>query len=571
MAAQVTGDLEGPKRLNSVELDENTSPDIIDGGIERDQPFTVFGNDVPKIDEEPPNEITFEKEGSFSVVRRKMSRVVRNVTIEPVLLFLSFVGSMDGVSMGQVMIDKSCVNDFDFPNGTCDLGVLTDGNHSAENNAVQNEISQFKVYQSIVSHVFPIICSFYLGSWSDTFGRKWLLYLYFFANVVEGSMMLLNVYFLEWPKEYLLFSVNLPTALVGGHLAFYMGVNAFISDISPPHQRSFRMAMVSLAGRVGSPAGTKMGTWLYARGGYVCVFGATLLGRLAGAIFLVIRLEMFNWTPKIQDDAPEVNPIKRKTFSLMHIKDSISTATKKRDNNKRFYLLMYFTVFMFIIVSFFGEHVMSYNYVRTRYGWEVADYGDYYSIASLVDIVGQMILIPLLGYMQITDSIIAPVIISTIVIRHIIKGFAVEPWMLYVASGVDLMGGYSMSACRSLISQCVTSHELGKIFALVSSVESLVPIAIEQAYATVWKATGDLGDPWIGTCYFISACLTSVGLVLSIIAVCRLKGKNISDLDSTKEIKPSYRKREELGKQTSTEKNEMENKKPELNNVHEDD
>ncbi len=36
-----------------------------------------------------------------------------------------------------------------------------------------------QVYESIVDHLFPIICSFFMGSWSDTFGRKLLLYIYF--------------------------------------------------------------------------------------------------------------------------------------------------------------------------------------------------------------------------------------------------------------------------------------------------------------------------------------------------------------------------------------------------------
>lgn len=28
--------------------------------------------------------------------------------------------------------------------------------------------------------------------------------------MIEGSMLLLNAYFIDWPKEYMLFSVNLP-------------------------------------------------------------------------------------------------------------------------------------------------------------------------------------------------------------------------------------------------------------------------------------------------------------------------------------------------------------------------
>jgi hypothetical protein len=40
-----------------------------------------------------------------------------------------------------------------------------------------------------VDHLFPIICSFFLGSWSDTFGRKLLLYIYFvFRGITDDDM-----------------------------------------------------------------------------------------------------------------------------------------------------------------------------------------------------------------------------------------------------------------------------------------------------------------------------------------------------------------------------------------------
>ena len=52
--------------------------------------------------------------------------------------------------------------------------------------------------------------------------------------------LILNSYFMSWPKEYLLFSVNLPVAISGGHISFSMGIASFITDISSPEQRTFR-------------------------------------------------------------------------------------------------------------------------------------------------------------------------------------------------------------------------------------------------------------------------------------------------------------------------------------------
>jgi MFS family permease len=168
-----------------------------------------------------------------------------------------------------------------------------------------------------VNHLFPIICSFFLGSWSDTFGRKWLLYLYFVIRMVEGSAMLLNAHFMAWPKEFLLFSVNLPVALSGGYITFSMGVAAFITEISTPEQRTFRLAMIHFVSSLGSPLGTKVtipvrvqcapsnhiltsstqiGAWLWEAAGdqkYMWVFGAGLAGKAITLVLLITRLEMF--------------------------------------------------------------------------------------------------------------------------------------------------------------------------------------------------------------------------------------------------------------------------------------
>merc|ERR1719239_1070898 len=151
----------------------------------------------------------------------------------------------------------------------------------------------------------------------------------------------------------------------------------------------------------------------------------------------------------------------------------------------------------------------------------------------------------LLGYLELCDTTVIPVIICTIIARHVIKGLAYQPYLLYVASAVDLMGGYAFSAARSAVSKCVEMDELGKVFALLYSVESLVPIMMTQAYASLWKATSavpGIGETyWVGTCFFVSAILTTIALTLSIIGWCRLGGKDISDLDKKPMPQPSYR------------------------------
>ena len=324
-------------------------------------------------------------------------------------------------------------------------------------------------------------------------------------------------------------------------MAYYMGVNIFIADISKPHQRSFRMAAMSFVSSVGKPIGTQLGSYLFSEGGYICVIGATLVGRVIGFILLLVRLEMFEWKPKKNDTEPSRKLEKKHALSPSHIMESIKTAIKPRPNGKRMYLWVYLIVLLAVILPLFGELTIGFNYVRTRYDWQVKEYSDYRTIIEIVDLVGQAIFIPLLGYLSIRDTVLIPFLLGFVIAKDVVKGFAESPWMFYVGSSINPMGYYCFSACRSIASKCVESHELGKVFALLSAAESLVPIGMSQAYASIWKETQELGAPMVGTVYFLSAAIITIALTISVFSLFSLKGHSISELDEEPPKFPRYR------------------------------
>ena len=72
-----------------------------------------------------------------------MNSVIKNITLEPVMLFMSIVGSMDSVSVGQLLIDKSCSVHFHYSEEICD-NLLNDTNEHY-NAEVENDVAQYKV------------------------------------------------------------------------------------------------------------------------------------------------------------------------------------------------------------------------------------------------------------------------------------------------------------------------------------------------------------------------------------------------------------------------------------------
>ena len=79
---------------------------------------------------------------------------------------------------------------------------------------------------------------------------------------------------------------------------------------------------------------------------------------------------------------------KRGAFSPLLIKDSFVSLFKWRQGKNRSYMFALIALTTFLILPFAAEHAISYNYVRTRYEWEVMEYSNYRSIVSAVGLAG---------------------------------------------------------------------------------------------------------------------------------------------------------------------------------------
>ena len=67
------------------------------------------------------------------------TKIVSNITIEPALFLISFARGISGVSYEQMLIEKTCKNDFGFNDTVCDNLVNV---FEYENTLIQNEVNK---------------------------------------------------------------------------------------------------------------------------------------------------------------------------------------------------------------------------------------------------------------------------------------------------------------------------------------------------------------------------------------------------------------------------------------------
>ena len=178
---------------------------------------------------------------------------------------------------------------------------------------------------------------------------------------------------------------------------------------------------------------------------------------------------------------------KKGAFSPSLVKDSFMTAFKKRPGPTRKFILLLIAMILLDRIVDVGVDANEYNYTRTKFEWEMNEYSQYTSIVISAVIIGQGLFIPLVDYIKPNEVFLMTILLGTIVSRYVIQAFAVSGWMFYVGAFVFVFGSYSMSIEKSLLTQCVSDNELGKIFAFNAALENFGPLGASQVYASVWK------------------------------------------------------------------------------------
>ena len=112
-------------------------------------------------------------------------RIINNITIEPALFIIMFASGLDNIASEQIIIWKTCINDFNFTEEICDN--LTNETYGEEQGMVADELTNFNFIKTLVTSIVPTLMAFYLGAWADMFGRKPIFYLFLGSYALEQA------------------------------------------------------------------------------------------------------------------------------------------------------------------------------------------------------------------------------------------------------------------------------------------------------------------------------------------------------------------------------------------------
>ena len=176
------------------------------------------------------------------------------MTIEPMMFVQGLASGISGIATEQMVLYKICRGKSIKPRPvlkfkTMIVNVLEEKYNLTQEycanielhtddpiySDVEKEVISFNNIIAITEHTIPILLSFYIGSWSDRFGRKPFLAFCMIGKTLGAVGNLFAAIFLDKMDRWIWLAVYLPVQNIsGGVLTFIMMTYSFITDNSSP-------------------------------------------------------------------------------------------------------------------------------------------------------------------------------------------------------------------------------------------------------------------------------------------------------------------------------------------------
>ncbi|BFG04190.1 proton-coupled folate transporter [Drosophila madeirensis] len=433
--------------------------------------------------------------------------------LEPAVFLIFFARYLIGAVYQNQILYQTCVTIMKYNATECEPLLGIDRGESEASKKIEVQVQEYSanimMTTSLLESIIPAFVSLFLGPWSDKFGRRPIL-LTTFTGYLTGSIILLIITRITMatnisPWWFLLSSV--PSVLSGGTCALITGIYCYISDVAKERKRALRMVLNEASLCTGMMVGNVASGYIYAATNAFTLFfiASCLMGLSLMYVYFCVPESL------IPDHLPTGSRI-REFFRFDLVKDLVRTCFQRRPNYDRAIIWLTMIALTIAIFDMEGEGTVNYMFMREQFDWTIKDFSLFNAARIVIQIVGSIVgMVVLRRVLKLSIITMAMLALACCVLESTVRATAVYWQEMYVGMTLGMMRGVMGPMCRAILSHVAPSTEVGKIFALTTSMESVSPLGAAPLYTSVYKATVEF---YPGAFNFISAVLYFVCYVL---------------------------------------------------------
>ncbi|KAF5274206.1 hypothetical protein FQA39_LY07310 [Lamprigera yunnana] len=408
------------------------------------------------------------------------------ITVEPTITLVLMAIMTTSVVEQAFFVDKACRVNKKFNANICD-NIFAKENEKF-NKEVQVVTAEFYQWNNIVGYGGQIALAFFVGAWSDKYGRKIPLMLGLLGKLYCSLMMMVNSLQCTWPVEYIIYTCTLPMVITGGEVAIFGSAFSYLADISTLDGIVLRFTILEACVLGAMSAGIALGGALFrlTNNSYMILF--IVQSSLISVAIIYSGLRLHIRTNSEQRPIMEFNNVITDFFDYKHIVLTFKSIFKKRLLNRRLYLLLIILGMAFHAFQR-DEKRMMYLFLQRVLNWDFVPINNFRMYQAITEDFMLLIAIPvmnkLLGW---RDTVITLIGTMSYIIARSCYVLATDRLLLYIGGAFASLGSIGTPMIRSMVPKLVSVVERGKAFSVLSIADMAMPVVSATVYNQVYSA-----------------------------------------------------------------------------------
>ncbi|CAG2103843.1 unnamed protein product [Medioppia subpectinata] len=451
--------------------------------------------------------------------------------VEPYLFALTFVYTMKRELTEQLVADKICRFTYNLTATYCQHlhTMLPNDDPLDMRHKIMADKKQLMLYKTAMIIVPSLMATVIVGHWTDTYikAKKWLLMTGALAIVAECLILILNDYYFDLNKTYILIAY-VPGILSGGLFAVLTAIWPYIAVTTPTHYLTHRIACAEIINMLAQALGiyggahilntTPMfnGGQLHNYSGVFTIAGTTLcLAFIWAALMVDKKRDTREWERRFGRhggdsadssavhhsvehrvnarirhflDKDIVHPLKR-LFNIKNGHKMLMSLVKRRDNYLRFQILILFLSVISYVSSNLGPIVFGQQFSQRAYRWTPDQYVTAFTLGCLAIAGGAAAIGPILLGLRLKDTHLALLGLVSFFSLHLIRGIVVSPNGYYYSLIPGCLGLYAIVGIRAHLYKLFKDHELGKVLSFFAATEATTPLIATEVINIIFDET----------------------------------------------------------------------------------
>lgn len=330
-----------------------------------------------------------------------------------------------------------------------------------------------------------------LGGLADRFGRRPVLLVSLLGAGIDYLVMAMA------PNLTLLFVGRVISGVTGANIT---AANAYIADVSAPHERAKNFGLVGATFGVGFIVGPALGGLLAGLG-------------LRAPFYAAAGLALVNWLYGFFILPESLKPELRRDFSWRRANPIGSLRSLGR------YRLVRDLTFTYVCFGL-AQNAMTATwvlYTTYRFGWDPFLNGISLAVVGVFSALVQGVLVRMfVARFGERAAILVGILMAAV--SFVAYGLSPFGWALYIGIAIGSLGGLAGPSAQSLISRAVAADEQGEVQGALASLLSLTGVAGPLIGTTLFAYFTSAASPvdLPGAPFFVGSALLAVALVVTI-------------------------------------------------------